>query len=49
MKSEIEYLEITMDKAIIILVLNSLNSLFIQFLDILSYKEVEKKRNVFHL
>ncbi len=37
-KFEIEDLEITMDEAITIQVLNSLNSSFTQFLGILSYK-----------
>ncbi len=36
-KSEIENLEITMDEAITIQVLNSLNSSFAQFLGILSH------------
>ena len=41
-KSEIEDLQITMDEAIIIQVLNSLNSSFTPFLDILSHETREK-------
>ena len=43
-KSEIEDLEITMDEAITIQVLNSLDSSFARFLDILSHKAREKKK-----
>ena len=43
-RSEIEDLEITMDEAIIIHILNSLNCFFAQFLDILSHKARKKEK-----
>lgn len=43
-KSKIENLEITMDKAIIIQVLNLFNSSFIQILNILSYDTRKKAK-----
>ena len=43
-KSKIEDLAITIDKAITIQVLNSLDSSFTQFLSILSYKAREKEK-----
>lgn len=43
-KSEIENLNITIDKAITIWDLNSLNLFFVQFVCILSYKTKEKEK-----
>ncbi len=43
-KSEIEDVKITMDKAITIKVLNSLNTFFSQFLDILSHEARDKEK-----
>lgn len=43
-KSEIKDLEIIIDKAITIQDLNSFDSFFVQFLDILSYKIREKEK-----
>lgn len=43
-KLEIEDLEITIDKAITIQVLNSLDSFFMQFFNILSYETREKEK-----
>lgn len=43
-KSEIEDLEITIDEAIIIQILNFLDSSFVQFLGILSHEAREKEK-----
>lgn len=43
-KTKIENLKITMNKAIIIQVFNFLDSFFVQFLDILSYKSRKKDK-----